>query len=171
MWTTAEALKGIPDLDQYNTEVDKQVKKVNDEITRLDEDNYFENMSESRVVRWEGILKLVPKSNATIEERRFAAQAKAIDKLPYTYRVVLRDLQALASDATLEVSEKHAVVSIGLSNQNMINSVVDLLEKKLPLDITYEIVVLYNTWDMFEDKTWGELTVYTWGQLKEDQSL
>lgn len=171
MWVTADAVKGIPDLDQFNNSVDRQISKINTQVDRLDEDNYFENMSENRVARWEGILKLTPKSSATIEERRFAAHAKAIDKLPYTYRVVLRDLQALASDAVMTVADRHAVISIGLSNTNMINSVIELLEKKLPLDITYEIIVLYNTWNMLLTYSWSELSAYTWDDIKTDQSI
>ena len=171
MWVTAEPVKGIPDLDYFNAAVDKQKAKLDAEVERLDEDNYFDDMSESRVIRWEKMIHLTPKETDTLEERQFAIKARAIEKLPYTERVILRDLKALASDAEMNVANKHAEIRIGLSNQNMIASVASLLERKLPLDITYEIIVMFNTWEEVARYKWNELEEMTWDDVKTDENL
>ena len=167
------ALKGIPDLEQTYEAIDKQMLKLNEAVERHDEDVFFENMSETRVERWEKMLEMTPSSADTLEERRFAVHSRVVDKLPYSYRIIMSDLLALAPDAemTIDYSQPHLDVRIALSSQSMISSVEELLERKLPLNMTYTITVLYNTWDQIETKTWGEIKTKTWYEIKTDQSM
>lgn len=170
MWATAEAVKGIPDLDQFNVSVDKQIEKLNTEITRLDEDNYFDNTSESRVIRWEKILSLTPRADDTLDERRFAVHTRVIDKLPYTFRIIEKELKALSpeSEFTRQMSANGMTVTVKLplTSVSKIADVDSLLDKKLPLDVVYEILVLFNTWDEYARNTWSSLSSMTWGELK-----
>ena len=170
MWVTAEAVKGIPDLDQFNDAVDAQIEKINTEVTRLDEDNFFDNTSEERIERWEKILKLTPRADDTLEERRFAVHSRVIDKLPYTFSVVKRELNALAPGSvfTREQSENGmtATIVLMLSSISKIADVNTLLDKKLPLDVVYEIIVLFNTWSKYAEDTWGDVSSMTWNDMR-----
>lgn len=170
MWATAEAVKGIPDLDQFNVSVDKQIEKLNTEITRLDEDNFFDNTSESRVIRWEKILSLTPRADDTLDERRFAVHTRVIDKLPYTFRIIEKELKALSpeSEFTRQMSANGMTVTVKLplTSVSKIADVDSLLDKKLPLDVTYEIIVQYNTWDEYSSQTWGNLSNMTWNDMR-----
>jgi len=172
MWITADAVKGIPDLDQFNDAVDDQVGDINTEITRLDEDNYFDNTSESRIERWEKILKLTPRADDTLDERRFAVHSRVIDKLPYTFPVVERELGALApgSEFTRERDEygMTATVKLPLTSISKISDVNSMLDRKLPLDVIYTIIIMYNTWGSVKADTWGTVKSKTWKQVKED---
>ena len=172
-WITADAVKGIPDLDQFNAAVDLQIEKVNKEVTRLDEDNYFDNTSESRIERWEKILELTPRADDTLDERRFAVHSRVIDKLPYTFRVVERELKALAPQAefTREWSANGmtAQVKLPLTSVSKISDVDSLLDRKLPLDVVYTILIMYNTWDEYSSDTWGDVSSMTWQQMKENE--
>ena len=172
-WITADAVKGIPDLDQFNAAVDAQIEKVNKEVTRLDEDNYFDNTSESRIERWEKILELTPRADDTLDERRFAVHSRVIDKLPYTFRVVERELKALAPQAefTREWSANGmtAQVKLPLTSVSKISDVDSLLDRKLPLDVVYTILIMYNTWDEYSSDTWGDVSSMTWQQMKENE--
>ncbi len=170
MWITADAVKGIPDLDQFNDAVDDQVGDINTEITRLDEDNYFDNTSESRIKRWEKILELAPRADDTLDERRFAVHSRVIDKLPYTFPVVERELNALApgSEFTRERDAygMTATVKLPLTSVSKIADVNTLLDKKLPLDVVYTIIVMYNTWSEYIEDTWGDVEGMTWDEMK-----
>lgn len=167
------ALKGIPDLEQTYYAIDRQMDKLNGSITQMDEDVFFDNMSEERVKRWEAMLDMTPSADDTIEERRFAIHSRVVDKLPYSYRIIMSDLLALAPDATMDIdySGPHLDVKIALSSQSMIDAVQELLERKLPLNMTYTITVLYNTWSQIEDMTWGQVKTMTWYDVKTDQTI
>ena len=169
-WVTVEAVKGIPDLEQFNEAVDKQIAKVNAEIERLDEDNYFDNTSESRIKRWEKILNLTPREGDTLDERRFAVHSRVIDKLPYTFRVIERELKALASDAIFTrwwgAKGAEAKVQIGLSSTSKLADIDALLDKKLPADVHYVVEVLYRNWGDFSAYKWGDLLGYTWDEMR-----
>ena len=170
---TPNALKGIPDLEQLYSAIDKQILKIQTQTTRLDEDNYFDNMSESRVARWEKVLGLMPSETDTLDERRFEVHSKLVDQLPYSYRVILSDLLALVSDAVLEIDyENQAVtVKITLENASMLAAVSDMLERKLPLNMTYTVETLYNVWRRIKPYKWGEISTLTWYQIKTKEDL
>jgi hypothetical protein len=165
------ALKGIPDLEQTYYAIDRQMDKLNESIAQMDEDVFFDNMSEERVKRWESMLDMTPSADDTIEERRFAIHSRVVDKLPYSYRIIMSDLLALAPDATMDIdySGPHLDVRIALSSQSMIDAVQELLERKLPLNMTYEIIIVYNTWGEYESDTWGDVSTMTWQQMKENE--
>ena len=172
-WITAEAVNGIPDLDQFNDAVDDQIAKINAELTRLDEDNYFDETSESRVKRWEDILNLTPRASDTLDERRFAVHSRVIDKLPYTFLVIERELKALAPESVLirawSTNGMTVTVNLPLTSVSKIADVDSLLDRKLPLDVVYTITVLYNTWSDYSTQTWGSLSSLTWQQMRENE--
>lgn len=165
------ALEGIPDLEQFYETVDKQIAKLNLEIEQADEDMFFEHMSEQRVKRWEAMLDLTPKETDTLSERRFAVQSRVVDKLPYSYRIILSDLHALDPDATMVVDWNTLKVTVGLSlaSQSMAGDVQALLERKLPLNMLYEITIIWNTWSSIRSKTWGEVKSMTWYEVKANE--
>ena len=165
------ALSGIPDLEQLYEAIDDQVEKVNDEVAQLDEDTFFDNMSENRVKRWENMINLTPGQNDSLDDRRFRIQSRVVDKLPYSYRIILSDLHALDPEAQMEIDWEHLNVKVymALSSQSMVADVEALLEKKLPLNLTYEIIIVYNTWGEYESDTWGDVSTMTWQQMKENE--
>ena len=165
------ALSGIPDLEQLYEAIDDQVEKVNDEVAQLDEDTFFDNMSENRVKRWENMINLTPGQNDSLDDRRFRIQSRVVDKLPYSYRIILSDLHALDPEAEMEIDWEHlnVIVYMALSSQSMVADVEALLEKKLPLNLTYEIIIVYNTWGEYESDTWGDVSTMTWQQMKENE--
>ncbi len=168
-----QALTGIPDLEQLYDAIDDQVEKLNDEVDQLDEDTFFDTMSENRVKRWENMISLTPGQNDSLDDRRFRIQSRVVDKLPYSYRIILSDLHALDPEAQMEIDWEHLNVKVymALSSQSMVADVEELLEKKLPLNLTYEIVIMYNTWDQVKAKKWGQIKDMTWYEIKTDQSL
>lgn len=168
-----QALSGIPDLEQLYEAIDDQMETLNDEVAQLDEDTFFDNMSENRVKRWENMIDLTPGQNDSLDDRRFRIQSRVVDKLPYSYRIILSDLHALDPEAQMEIDWEHLNVKVymALSSQSMVADVEALLEKKLPLNLTYEIVIIYNTWDQVKAKKWGQIKTMTWYEVKTDQSL
>jgi len=167
------ALVGIPDLEQLYEAADRQVEKLYEDLDQLDEDVFIDNMSETRVKRWETMLGLTPKETDTLQERRFAVHSRVVDKLPYSYRVILSDLKALDPDATLEIdyTNMKATVSVDLSSQSMVAAIQDLLEKKLPLNMTYTVETLYNVWRRIKPYKWGEISTLTWYQIKTKEDI
>jgi hypothetical protein len=166
-----QALTGIPDLEQLYDAIDDQVEKLNDEVDQLDEDTFFDTMSENRVKRWENMISLTPGQNDSLDDRIFRIQSRVVDKLPYSYRIILSDLHALDPEAQMEIDWEHLNVKVymALSSQSMVADVEELLEKKLPLNLTYEIIIVYNTWGEYESDTWGDVSTMTWQQMKENE--
>ena len=163
----------IPDLEQLYEAVDDQIEKLNEDIEQLDEDVFFENMSEKRVKRWETMLSLTPKDTDSLDERRFAVQTRVVDKLPYSYRIILSDLHALDPEATMEIDWEtlKVIVRIALSSSSMVGDVHDLLEKKLPLNMIYEIIIMYNTNEQVAVYTHDQLSAWTHDYIKSSTDI
>ena len=171
MWHTPEAITGIPDLEQHYEAVDNQITKIRQEINRLDEDNFFENMSEGRVARWERVLHLTPKSTDTLDERRFAVETSVTDTLPYTYIALCNELKAMAGASTTigRYFDGYGMVlevSVGVGSASMVNAIGTMLDKKLPLDVVYTVTVRYTPYYVLEAYRHNQLRQYTHDELR-----
>jgi hypothetical protein len=60
------------------------------QISGLLNNQFVETSDEYGVKRWEKMLKIVPKSTCTLDERKFNILSKFSERLPYTYRIVRR---------------------------------------------------------------------------------
>ena len=175
MLTLPRVLEGIPDLEQFYEACDEQFSRLSDDVESLEDDLFFEDMGESRVTRWEKMLALTPSEDETLEERRFRVQTKVLDKLPYTYRVILSELRALAGDAELTIIDTEngpeVSVSVSLSNQSMLSAIANVLDIKMPLNMAYKLEVMYNTHGELVTYTHDQLHVFTHEGIKTSETI
>ena len=67
----------------------------------------------------------------------------------------------------LDYSKNHLTCKLNLGVKARMDSVKDLIEKTVPLNISTEVVLLYNTHKMLASKTHKELGKYTHTELRE----
>ncbi|HBF2158303.1 TPA: DUF2313 domain-containing protein, partial [Clostridioides difficile] len=69
----------------FNAE-NKEIKTLHDKLKDLSNDQFLEDLTISGIKRWEKIMSINPKSNESLEDRRFRIFSKYISKLPYSER-------------------------------------------------------------------------------------
>ena len=102
-------------------------------------DQFIDSMTENGVKRWEKIIGIIPKGDLTLDERKFTIITKLNEELPFTKRVLEERLLSLCGKDNflieLRENEYYIKVLIGLKAKNNYNDVVNLLNRRLLLNI------------------------------------
>lgn len=173
MFETPEIIIQIPDIKQVYKAVDKQIEKLTAAIDQMEKDIFLESMGEEKIKLWEKMLAIKPFDDDTLSDRRFRVQSKVLEKLPYSYRVIIRKLTALAPDG-MEItrSDTNVTVKLAIASKKKIKDVAELLEVTLPLNMNYEVIIMYHTYGFFKEKmTYGQMKAFSYLALRENEEV
>ena len=167
-----EIIRDIPDISQIYDINDDQADELDEAIDHLDDNIFLEDMHEDHIIRWENILNIAPATDDTLEDRRFRVKTKVLERLPYSYRVIMNKLATLVPDGLeVDINEDrtHIDISLALRSAKMLADVDELMESILPLNMTYAVIVLYNLYSIYIG-TWthNEMHVYTHEELRSN---
>lgn len=142
MFNAPDIFSNIPDIKKIYEINEKQIDELENAVTQLDNDIFFETMSEERIERWEKILSIVNSKNSTLEDRRIKIHAKVIEKLPYTYRNLMKRMDVLCGEGNYRIDYEYVKLTIILNifGLNMAEDVQELLEKIIPLNMSIHTV-------------------------------
>ena len=165
-------IENIPDIATIYETNDEQADELDEAIETLDDNIFLEDMHEDHIVRWENILKISPATDDTWDDRRFRVKTKVLERLPYSYRVTINKLETLVPDGlSVVVSDDrlHIDISLALRSVKMLADVNELMEKMLPLNMTFTIIILYNQYSIYINRwTHGQMHAYTHEQLRSN---
>jgi hypothetical protein len=149
-------------------EVDKLWSKTEDLLSN----QFILEAKEIGIVRWESMLKISPKDTDTLEERRFRILTRLNQELPYTMTKLKEALTALCGVdgffIDLQPANYHIDVKLVLENANNHQSVVDVLKKMIPANLTQNVVVMYNPHRVIGRMTHAQLAAYTHDQVRKE---
>lgn len=135
-------------------------------------DGFIMIATEYSIARRERYLGIVPGPNDTLEDRRFAILARYQEQAPYTYKTLRRLLDSLlgASNYTMtrDIPNNTLAVKVDLSSASMYNTVEELLERIVPVNMALSMELLYNTHSQLSAFTHNQLSAYTHNQLREE---
>ncbi|WP_074438609.1 YmfQ family protein [Clostridioides difficile] len=149
----------------------KEIKTLNDKLDDVLNDQFLENLTISGVKRWEKIMSIVPKSNESLEDRRFRIFSKYISKLPYSERFLRNWLDSIVGEGNYELTVNNATYNIHLEsdarNQDWFNEVHSFVSNIKPCNMTldYTRVLVSKDNGMYfgaTTVTGHEITIYPW---------
>ncbi|MEJ4051317.1 putative phage tail protein, partial [Clostridioides difficile] len=82
----------------------KEIKILHDKLKDLSNDQFLEDLTISGIKRWEKIMSITPKSNESLEDRRFRIFSKYISKLPYSERFLRNWLDSIVGEGNYELT-------------------------------------------------------------------
>lgn len=174
MFETPEIIIQIPDIKQVYKAVDKQIEKLTAAVDQMEKDIFLESMGEEKIKLWEKMLRIKPLDDDTLSDRRFRIQSKVLEKLPYSYRVVIRKLEALAPGG-MEITrtDKNITVKLAIASKKKIKDVAELLEVTLPLNMNYEVIIMFHTYGFFKERkmTYGQMKAFSYLALRENEEV
>lgn len=171
MFRAPDIIADIPDLKQMYEINAKQISELQKQLEQMDRNLVFDTMDEAQTARWEVMLGIVPDDNETLVERSFTVKTRVFGEKIYTFKSLQKRLNALCGDIEVTRTYRHVIVKVALSSAKMASRIDEYLDEVLPLDMTYEVIILYNTWADISKYIWAELSKYTWQQIKTDVSL
>nr|DAL57074.1 MAG TPA_asm: tail protein [Caudoviricetes sp.] len=174
LFDAPEIIQSIPDIKKiYEINADQEAM-LDASVNALFDDIFLETMDETKTARWEKMLSIIPLDTDTLSERRFRIQTRVLERMPYTYRVILRKLQTLCPggvDWTVDTEKQLIIVRVALASKNMRADVDELLDNVLPLNMEYTLIILYNTYAMLAKHTNGNLKQFTHQQMRDDTAI
>ena len=165
-------IENIPDIATIYETNDEQADELDEAVETLDDNIFLDDMHEDQIVRWENILKISPATDDSWDDRRFRVKTKVLERLPYSYRVIINKLETLVPDGlsvSIDNDRLHLDISLALRSVKMLADVEEMVEKMLPLNMTFTIIILYNQYSIYINRwTHGQMHAYTHEQLRSN---
>lgn len=169
-----EIIAQIPDIRQIYAINEKQEARLDAAVSVLDDDIFLETMDETKTARWERMLNIAPPDTDTLADRRLRVQAKVMERMPFTYRVVLKKLYTLCPHGLMTSfrwADQDVTIRVPAESGNLCGDIAELLENVLPLNMTYSVTLLYSTYGTLARHTHGGLAGYTHQQVRDAAAI
>ena len=167
-----EYLKNYRELQEIMAAEQPEFQLAWDNTDKIIENSFIYTQDEQTATRWEKMLGLSQKSTDTLEIRNLRRLAAIQDNLPYTYRILDRNLHTLIEnkkDYVLAVDcDKYIVdVVVALSSKELLEEVKSMVDEMVPANMLLTVRLWYTTHYMLKRYTHKEMKVYTHKQLTE----
>ncbi|MCC0707402.1 YmfQ family protein [Clostridioides sp. ES-S-0190-01] len=149
----------------------KEIKILHDKLDDVLNDQFLEDLTISGVKRWEKIMSIVPKSNESLEDRRFRIFSKYISKLPYSEKFLRNWLNSIVGEGNYELNVNNATYNIHLEsdarNQDWFEEVHSFVSSIKPCNMSFDytrILISKDNYMNFGITTLmgQEITIYPW---------
>mgnify|MGYP005756624091 FL=1 len=135
-------------------------------------DQFIETLTDNGCKRWEKILNIQPKGTDTLEVRRFRIKSRINEDLPYTYKALVNVLNSLCGEGQYTINlynnEYILKILIELTAKKLFDEVESTVKRMIPANMILEVSLRYNQYLHFKKYTYGQLSVYTNKQLREE---
>lgn len=136
------------------------------------DDQFIQTATEKGIARREKLLEIIPFADDTLESRRFRVQTLWIEKLPYTYRVLLNKLDSLCGKdgyaVYLNAGNYALDIKLELTMKRMFNEVSKVTRRMVPANLVLTIELRYNQHNTLARYTHRQLAAFTHDQLRNE---
>ena len=171
MFNAPYMIMQIPDIRKIYEINEGQGEDLDLAVETVDAGLFVTTMPEEVLKDWETIYHLHPGDSDSLYDRRLRVQSKMLERLPYSYRVVMRKLDSLLPYGyEVYINENLTLfsVKIVLVSKNMITDVKSFLEEVIPLNMALIVDLKYNTHSVLSRFTHEHLANYTHQQLVDE---
>ena len=171
MFNAPNLIIQIPDIAQIYAINEEQGEQLDNDVEQINNDIFVDSMGDDVLKHWEKIFSIEVKDDASLEDRRFKVKSKLIERLPYSYRVMISKLNAMLPfgyDLYLNEDLTYMQVKVNLVTKYTLPDVQEFLEEIAPLNMFLEVILKYNTYGVLNQFTHGALGSYAYGQLVDE---
>jgi hypothetical protein len=150
--------------------VQPEVVKLFEAIENAMNDQFIMDATETGVSRWEKMLKIAPKPDYSLDDRRFSIFTRMNEQIPYTLKSLKQMLENLCGEDGYDVKvENFSVkVRIALGVQNRFKEVCTMLESVVPANMVIDVSLMYNQIHTISEYTHEQLSTSTHNQLRNE---
>lgn len=124
-------------------------------------DQFILDATENGVSRYEAIMKIAPKANQSLDDRKFAILTKNNEQTPFTFASLKQKLGLLCGEdgycVTRDVKNKILTVRVALTSKNNYGDVEALLERVVPANMVIDLSLMYDQYIKVEKYKHGQL--------------
>ena len=166
----------LPDFLQGYKELHEAMQAQNPELEDLIEvtrDNLFIiSCNEQGIEKFERMLGIKALDEDTLDNRKFRILSKWNNAIPYTTKILHQKLETLCGKDGYELEilpEQYIVtVRVALKSKRNYEMVRNMLDEAIPANMMIDLSLLYNKHELLEQYTHGQLSMYTYKQLRNE---
>lgn len=166
IFKTFEEFKEIMRVEQ------KQISELWEIIYGIINEALVDEATGEGLKRWENILNITAFDTDDVKVRRLRIQAKIIEDVPYTERVMNNILTGLCGEngytAVLNNEEYTLTIKVALTSKNLKDEVVAMCDRIVPANMILDIDLMYNTHGILRGYTHKQLRQFTHAQLRNE---
>lgn len=165
-----EHLKVIREFKYLSDTEQKEVDSMWLTIDNAFKDQFVAEATETGIERYEKIFSVVPRGVGTLKERRFRILTKITEKLPYSVRMLKKQLESLcgAGNYGIALMDYTLTVWVGLIAKSNFEAVKKMIYNISPSNLCLKVYVKYNSNEIFKGYTHKDLKKYTHYQLRNE---
>ena len=137
-------LQGIIDYQEIANAIESYYSIKIDELEQIKKNRNIFKCDEETIIYYETLLNIIPKSDATLDERRFAIWLKMNNKIPYSEQWLRHWLNGLVGSKNYELVFNYANYSgtlrVTSPSENNYNSIVTMLDLIMPAHIRLDFI-------------------------------
>ena len=171
MFNAPTIVTQIPDIAQIYAINEEQGEQLDADVEQINNDIFVDSMGDDTLKHWESIFGLTVPDDSSLDDRRIKVKGKMMEKLPYSYRVVISNLDALLPngyDLTINEDLTYMQVKIVLTSKYMLANVQQFLDSIVPLNMVLDVVLMFNTYNVLGLYTHNHLSQYTYQGLNDE---
>lgn len=166
IFKTFEEFKEIMRVEQ------KQISELWEIIYGIVNEALVDEATGEGLKRWENILNITAFDTDDVKVRRLRIQAKIIEDVPYTERVLNNILTGLCGEngytSALNNEEYTLTIKVALTSKNLKDEVVAMCDRIVPANLILDIDLMYNTHGILRGYTHKQLRQFTHKQLRNE---
>ncbi len=152
---------------------DGALENINDGLKKVFDEQFVLRCDEDGIYAYEKIVGIKNSGNVGLDVRKVRVIAKLSENIPYTIKSLESYLSVLCGDGGFvlerEVSEFSVSVGLNLESKKNLKEAVELLERALPMNMVYDVYLIYNRWWELSSFKWGELVQKSWADVREEE--
>lgn len=166
-------MQSFGEMKQIMDAEEPQMRRIDEKTAGALDNAFLMECDETALHKYEALLGILPDSGDSLETRRIRVLVRWNDFLPYSFRALLRKLDAYCGAGNYELDtalEDYGItVHLHLRVPPITRTEVEhMLDRMLPLNMAFRIQIEWNRYRVFDGKwTYGQMSRYTYRQLRE----
>lgn len=148
------------------------VKEAWENSDKILSEAFIESAGDYGLGRLEKLLGLITMDTYTDEERRFRILSRYNETPPITKYALMNLLDVLCGkgryELIIEIEAYSLHLKLALTSKHSLTLAKEMLDRLVPVNMTIEASLMYNTWRKAGALTWKEANGYTWKELREE---
>jgi hypothetical protein len=166
-----QVLKEIYEFRAVASAENKALAALRSETKHIGGELFIQTAEDVGLEKWEEALSLEVDDEDTAELRRM----RILSELSGGMERLEAVLDSLVGSGNYTVSlywtELRLVCRLSLSSGEMLEVVRARLEKLLPLNLVFDCLLMYRTWNLARDYTWDEVREISWVEIAEQDNI
>lgn len=166
-----EVMKGFDEFKELMKVEQPEVEALFTAMDNLLKEGFVQDETDQGAERWESILEITPKDTDSLEIRNLRISGRLNEDLPYTYRTLERQLEALCGEegCYIELKKDDYILKIRVSLEvkGLKQEIEALADRIVPANLILDVELMYNTHGLLGEFSHKRLHTYTHKQLRE----